>query len=401
MPTNYSGLEIETPQEVLEKLRDKRTQMLATNNPLLMQRATIEEGIQAAFGSPQERRASRVQKVLGEAQKLPAVEGESDVETSLRRLAKMRDAVVDIDPAVADKITTEMLKLGTIRQERLKLQGDIDRTAGQEQRDKDLHPAAIAEAGLDVLTKQAEMEPWINTKTGEYQAVSATDYEGKVDLAKRGFVPGGKPTLQGGKNEMLGIDTSPLTKPSMNAAQEAYMGAGASLDMLAQTMQKYDPSFSTLPKQLLSKGQGVYEKLGGTLTPAQKEQHGKYTAWQRNTVDGLNRYIKAITGAQMAVAEADRIMKAYPKPADGPTEYINNVREVTKQLLQVQKRNVSLLSQGIQLTGDQFLNVPLPDVTEAEVDEYMAKTYGITAPGAGGSGETPEQQKARIRATLK
>jgi len=401
MPTNYSGLEIDTPQDVLERLRDKRTQMLATNNPLLMQRATIDEGLSAAFGNPQERQAIRVQKVLGQARKVPPVEGEDDVTTSMRQLVAMRDAVQDIDPAVADKITTELLKLGTIRQERMKLQGDIARTAGQEQRDKDLHPGAVAEQGITIAEKAATMEPWFNPETGKYTAVASTDFERKQELTAQNYVPAQKPGLVGGKREVMGTDgVSDLTKPSMNAAQEAYMGAGASLDMLAQTMQKYDPSFSTLPKQLLSKGQGVYEKLGGTLTPAQKEQHGRYTAWQRNTVDGLNRYIKAITGAQMAVAEADRIMKAYPKPADGPTEYINNVREVTKQLLQVQKRNISLLSQGIKLEGDQFLNVPLPDVTEAEVDAYMAKTYGITAPGAATGGETPEQQKARIRATL-
>jgi hypothetical protein len=402
MPTNYSGLEIETPQEVLGRLRDKRTEMLATNNPLLMQRATIEEGIQAAFGSPEERKASRVQKVLGQASKLPAVEGEDDVTSSLRRLAAMRDAVVDIDPAVADKITTEMLKLGTIRQERLKLQGDIDRTAGQEKRDRELHPGAVAEQGIAVVQKAAEMEPWMNPTTGKYTAVAAADMEGKQDLATRGYVPAGKPTLQGGKNELLGTEGQiGLTKPSMNAAQESYMGAGASLDMLAQTMQKYDPAFSTMPAQWLAKGQGWYEKFGGTLTPEQKATHGQFTSWKRNTVDGLNRYIKAITGAQMAVAEADRIKGAYPKPEDGPTEYINNVREVTKQLLQVQKRSASLMSAGITLEGDQFLKVPLPDVTEAEVDDYMARTYGITAPVAPGTAETPEQRKARIRAGLK
>jgi len=215
--------------------------------------------------------------------------------------------------------------------------------------------------------------------------VSATDAPRKEELAAQGYVPAGKPTLQGGKRELLGTDgVSELTKPSQNEAQKGIMDAQSSLDMLGQTMAKYDPSFSTLPTQLLSKGMGWFERAGGKLSPDQKAQHGAYTAWQRNTVDGLNRYIKAITGAQMAVAEADRIMKAYPKPQDGPTEYINNVREVTKQLLQVQKRNRAALAQGLKLYGDDWEGMPLPAVSDKEVDAYMQLVWGIGAPAQPG-----------------
>lgn len=395
---DFGGFQVATPQEVLAKLQAQRDEFRKSQDPQVRRQGNLDAVLDVLFGNPQIQASQRITNALNTAQRqLEPIEGEEQLDTELRRLKAMRDAVEDLDPAVAAQINQRMLVIGSEKLEREKLKGDITRAVSKEAReeaaaarDAELHPEAVKEAKLRIQEKQAETVNYANPKTGEIQNVDALDSIAIKRLQAAGWVRVGL-AVNADEPGKLGA----ATKPVLTDLQTNLLQSQEQLDMLSNVLRKFDSSYLKLGTQVTNFGRNWIEKFGGKLPPDQAGKLQGYTEFRRNSFDAFNRYIKFITGAQMSVAEAERIQRGFPDPEeDGPTVFLSKLKETTKQLMQVNKRARQALQfypDGSYPQGDQWTKIQLPDVSDAEVGQFMAEVLGIQPDG---TAQLPRTQPA-------
>jgi hypothetical protein len=118
----FGGFEIETPQEVIQRIRDQREKARTSRDPFVRRQANVDASIEAIFGDPQAKRQKRVVDAVGDAQAaFEEDENKSDLRNEIDRLKTMRDAVEDIDPSTATQINQRILELGVAEEEQARL----------------------------------------------------------------------------------------------------------------------------------------------------------------------------------------------------------------------------------------------------------------------------------------
>jgi len=162
----------------------------------------------------------------------------------------------------------------------------------------------------------------------------------KQNIHKLNFITGSSET------DLLvnGVD---LTKPTVNLLQKSLIDAGNQMDLLTGIGVRYDPFFLTVPSNVAVKGLSFMERLNIPIGETGEDflvRHGQFKA---SALDGLNRYIKLITGAQMSEAEADRLRKAFPNvEQDSGSQFIGKYVAVVQLLMGVQARARASLEQN-------------------------------------------------------
>jgi hypothetical protein len=137
---NFGGFEMETPQEVLAKLDAQRRRVMTEGNVHQQRSQNIESALDILFGNAAVRQSKRLQQRVMTAQKSAEQKPDEDpLDFELRRLAAMRDAVSDLDPAVASQINGRLLQLGEAKMQRQRLKAS-------DQREEETHALKIAEA---------------------------------------------------------------------------------------------------------------------------------------------------------------------------------------------------------------------------------------------------------------
>src|SRR5688572_1646616 len=97
--------------------------MVASGNVAAIQQATLSNSLDALFGNPEVKSAQVLQRRMQSAvEGVKTQEGYDDITSEMCRISAMRDAVVDLDPGLANEMTTQFLQFGTIKSERTKLQ---------------------------------------------------------------------------------------------------------------------------------------------------------------------------------------------------------------------------------------------------------------------------------------
>lgn len=109
-----------------------------------------------------------------------------------------------------------------------------------------------------------------------------------------------------------------LTKPTINKLQDSLMANQAQLDLINEAMAGFDPQFYTLAGRFKGTALKFKAILGSDLTPDEKEYLIERVQNVQALSQQLNAYIKAVTGAQMAVAEAARLSQDVPMPGEDP-----------------------------------------------------------------------------------
>lgn len=93
-------------------------------------------------------------------------------------------------------------------------------------------------------------------------------------------------------------------------------------DKLFSLLNKFDPSFLTYGGKINSKLLEIKDKVGVTpLAPEEQQFLESFSAFEQEAAEGLNLYIKYITGAQMSEAEAQRLKLGYPNLEDSPVQF--------------------------------------------------------------------------------
>ena len=156
-----------------------------------------------------------------------------------------------------------------------------------------------------------------------------------------------------GKSEedLLANPLIDATPPTVNMLQKNLDEAMNQVDLLAAVGETFDPVFLTFEGQAKNFGFDLFEKAGGTLSPEQKQFVSDYSEFRRVAVDGLNKYIKFITGAQMSEAEATRLRQGYADVEhDGPTKFMSKYMGTVKQIMAYRRRAIASLSgEGLAL----------------------------------------------------
>jgi hypothetical protein len=415
MATNpFAGLNLPSPQQIKQLNQQRYQEMWASGNPYAMQQATFSNFLDSIFGNPTERQAKKVMEVLSTAsQNVFPEEGDTDVDTEIRRLRAMRDAVAETDPQVASQLNMQMLQLGQVKLEQDKLKAEQTRAANadrraeaKEGREAALFPLEAATKGLEFTQNMSQGVNYMHPQTGEMVNVPANDALQRAELRARGFVEAGKPTLQGSKSDVLG-----LTKPVTTDLQTSIVNSAKQLDAFAQIAQKWNPSFLTLPTQAIQWANKGFERLTGQSVSADvAAQAQQYYDFRVQTQQALNSYIKSITGAQAAVAEYERLEKSFPNMNMGPTEYLSALRESVKNTIGINKRAQQALLQGLNVTPEMqeacqtrgqpciWDSISTPPVSDQEVDAFLQR-FGVPprTQAAGGSDVSLEERLKKYR----
>lgn len=394
----FAGLNLPTAQQVRQANQQRYQQAWASGNPYAMQQATFQNALDSIFGNPQEMQAKKVMDVLqGAYNSVHGQEGDTDVDTEIKRLRAQRDAIASIDPQAANQINMQMLQLGQVKLEQDKLKADQQRAAAEEKRKEaeearkaTAFPVELAGKITDTEQNMAEGVNYMNPDTGEMVNVPATDAVKRAEMRARGYVEAGKPTLQGSKADVTG-----LTKPVVTDLQTSIANSSRQLDAFAQIAQKWNPAFLTIPTQVIQGANKGFEKLTGkNLSPEIAAQAQQYYDFRTQTMQALNSYIKSITGAQAAVAEYERLEKSFPNMNQSPTEYLSSLRESVKNTLGIGKRAQQALASGLNVTPEMqeacrtagqpciWDSIATPPVSDQEVDAFLSR-FGVPARSAG------------------
>lgn len=418
----FAGLNIPSPQQVRAANQRRYQDMWASGNSVAMQQATFQNALDAIFGNPQEAQAKSIMEALtGAQQSIYPEEGDTDVDTEIRRLKAMRDAVADKDPSVASQLNMQMLQLGQVKLEQDKLKAeatykanDEARAQAKETRESQLFPFELGSKATDAVQNAAEGINYMNPQTQEMINVPATDALKRAELRARGYVEMGKPTLQGSREDVFG-----LTKPVTTDLQTSVINGAKQLDAFAQIAQKWNPAFLTLPTQAIQWANKGFERLTGqSMSPEVAAQAQQYYDFRTQTMQALNSYIKSITGAQAAVAEYDRLEKSFPNMNMSPTEYLSSLRESVKNTIGIQKRSLSVLQnygkdfitqdmvKACQTKGEPCIweSIATPPVSDQEVDAFLQR-FGVppratsqpVEAGADGWQTMPNGVKIRVK----
>lgn len=157
------------------------------------------------------------------------------------------------------------------------------------------------------------------------------------------------PTLVGGYGEQALPTIEKGTKKSL---EENILQSAKQLDAINRIEEKFDPAYLQYPTQVENYINSILEKTGVELSPKEKEDLDKYSAWKRNSYQALNEYIKYITGAQMSEAEAQRLSKGFPDPSkDSPTQYLSKLKSLKEELLLVRARTNYFLNNKQEFLG--------------------------------------------------
>lgn len=186
-------------------------------------------------------------------------------------------------------------------------------------------------------------------------------------------------------------------KTAANKVDEEVLDTTRNLARLSTIEGMFKPHFQTIGTRAGMTWSAIKEKAGVGLTTKESADLKEFSAYKRNAIDSLNRYIKDITGAAMTNAEAERILKGLPNPGSGlfdgdsPTEFKAKLDDAMKQTKLSVARASYLKRRGMSLDrGDGTAVVQLdqmPKLMNARGREIEAKIQQ----------DTPDVDPARLK----
>ena len=164
-----------------------------------------------------------------------------------------------------------------------------------------------------------------------------------------GYDAAGRPLIQVGG----GAGVGEMQKKTRGDIEKTLFGAQEGLARLSDVEARFRPEYQEIGTRWDAFKASWLEKAGVDIAPADQQLLRDFTAYKRDSIDNINRYIKEITGAQMSEAEAGRLTKGMPNPGtgifdgDSPTEFISKLKATTASLRKASARYVYALRNGL------------------------------------------------------
>ena len=131
---DFGGFQAVTPQEMLAQIGQIRDQAIGSGDRDRVRQAIFGRTSDALFGNKNVQDAQKLQQTIADASKQAAqgaAEGEDPMDTETRRLKTIRDAVIDINPAVASQINGKLLELANMKFQKSRLLASDARDEGR------------------------------------------------------------------------------------------------------------------------------------------------------------------------------------------------------------------------------------------------------------------------------
>lgn len=153
-------------------------------------------------------------------------------------------------------------------------------------------------------------------------------------------------------------DAMPLEKANIKTVQMDVIKGARTEDMLADIEATFRPEFQEIPTRISLEWSEIKSKLGSDLTDDEATLLRDYSEYQQNAIYAINQYIRDITGAQMSIAEAQRLALALPQvgtgvfDGDSPERFKSKLDNAIRQVKRAQERANYFLRKGIEPTFD-------------------------------------------------
>jgi hypothetical protein len=227
-----------------------------------------------------------------------------------------------------------------------------------------------AQAGLNYSQGTNEGQNWVSP-TGQTRNVLKNDAATIAGLRAAGWT-----TYNAAVQSSTPGD---LTKKTQGELEAASIGNATTIDTIRHAFSQYDPSFLTFLGQGKAKFSEIKEKAGLNLSPSEKANFDRYSAFVGDTVGALNDYILNQTGKQMSIKEAERLAKAFPTSDDSPTQFVSKSRNVVRKIIAFQKRATAYAANGILNVPEGAIDVDNIRVSDDEIKAVLGNKF--SAPG--------------------
>ncbi|MGI9489041.1 MAG: hypothetical protein ACR2RF_24785 [Geminicoccaceae bacterium] len=198
-----------------------------------------------------------------------------------------------------------------------------------------------------------------------------------------GYDEAGRPLIRVG-----GRGVGQIQKKTAGDLEAKLLDTTDALVRIENTISTMRPEFLTLEKRAGIAWDAFREKIGiGDVSPQERSEIEDYTIWQSTALDNINRGIHNMTGAQMAVAEADRIRGSMPDPGEGvwpkqsPTEFVGQIKRAHRDMRAAQARYAYALRNGLT-TDPEALSKQIPldrmeEIIQARAEEIEASLGNV------------------------
>lgn len=242
----------------------------------------------------------------------------------------------------ADALRANMIQLQrqklSFQREAAQLDATIQSTAGakisNELKDLELQAAKGGDFGRDELTRMqnrlAVLDP--NDPTQAAQIDQINDRINKL-------------TLVTGRTQFDVADKTLFR----NSVQDMANTRDA-LDRLNGIADTFNPTYLTVEGKVKNWALKTKDILGLELSENEKQSVQEYTTWRARTGQNLSLYIKEITGAQMSIQEAQRLIKDLPNDADSPSQFQSKLEDSLLRLEAAHRRANQVVM--LQAEGD-------------------------------------------------
>jgi len=165
-----------------------------------------------------------------------------------------------------------------------------------------------------------------------------------------------------------------IQKPVVVDLQTRLTQSNEQYDKLYKLYQSFDPSFLQYQGKINSLVTSIKDKAGIDLTEAEKNFLTAFSTFEQEAAEGLNKYIKDITGAQMSEAEAQRLKQGYPNVSDSPTQFQSKLENLMlNNTLSLARTNFFIKN------PQQFVDNGVDINNPYAVDENGKKIEGLTS----------------------
>jgi len=251
-------------------------------------------------------------------------------------------------------------------------------------RDKPVgQPQAMMIGGAPVMMQRYESGALIPvTGATPYQAPTnlQQNYQAAVGQGFKGtLIDFSKATGSQGTNiniNNIPASNVPPTKKTLDELQSQVLSAGGQIRGLRRVAALWRPEFSTLKGKVISKGAGIYEFLGGELSPGMQKYVGDYSKWMSQSIAGLNKYINLITGAAIGSGdEEERIRAAWPDPQkDSPTAFRNKLEAAVADYQAILARAHFMMQKGLKPgTADFVKEIAKPEYSLGNMQSVIGR----------------------------
>jgi len=238
------------------------------------------------------------------------------------------------------------------------------------------------EEGLTDQSGQPLYQPYIKPEYKQNFRITETEDGVKVETL---WEDPSKAPSEGPEGEMQ--------KKVVQDLQTKLVESKTQSDKLFSLLNKFDPSFLTYGGKINSKLLELKDKVGVTpLAPEEQQFLESFSAFEQEAAEGLNLYIKYITGAQMSEAEAQRLKLGYPNLEDSPVQFqtkltnlaLNNELSIARTNFFIKNKQM-FIDKGINVDNPYAVNeegktikgeANLADIVKLDVNNPTVATNG-------------------------